>query len=140
MRSTIIDDNHQAAGLTSPPRVRGPMKPRLEHALQALGENRSVEDILAVLADYPVCKEQPCLRMGCSRVCEWQASGGRPKLFCSESCRRRQLRERETLQSELAELESCLTQADTVRRRQTIETQMANVRWQLARYPVATLG
>lgn len=113
------------------------MRPRLEHALQALGDDRTVEDVHVVLDDYPACLEQPCLRMGCRNTCKWQAAGGRPKLFCSDHCRRRQIRERDALQGLLTELERCLSEADTVRGRKVIEARAANVRWQLARYPVA---
>lgn len=110
------------------------MKPRIETALRALGLAPSPEEVLAVIAGYPLSTTQPCVMPGCLNSCAWQVSGGRPALFCSVSCRSRHDRERDVLNAELIELERCLPMIDSVRRRQIVETRIANVHWQLARY------
>lgn len=111
------------------------MKRRLDHALEELGTDGSAEAILALLAQYPMTETQPCLRPGCPNLCIWQATGGRPKLYCSANCRRRALHERDALERTLVQMTANRPHLDSARRRQVLETRIANVRWQLARYP-----
>lgn len=123
------------AGLTNSPGPRGQMKQGLQHALRGLGDCPTPADIIAVVSGYPASETQPCLRAGCPKTCDWQPSRGRPRLYCSDACRRKVLREREALEEQLEQLVRCLALVDTARKRQLIESRMANIRWVLSRYP-----
>lgn len=123
-------------GLTSPrERPSGPMQPRLENALRKLGADRSIDEVLSVLDAYPLPEHLPCLRHDCRNDVIWPAAGP-PGGFCEDGCRRRYLRERQQLQSQLAELETCLEIPASARKRRRLVRGIAGIRWQLLRYPL----
>ncbi|MBK8447347.1 MAG: hypothetical protein IPL41_11885 [Micropruina sp.] len=111
------------------------MKPRLDTALSALHPDKTINDVLAVLSDYPRPDTQPCLRHTCDQPAIWPERGGQPQGFCTDGCRRRYVREREQLLTQEAELVDCLKLPGSVRKRRTIELALVAVRWQLQRYP-----
>lgn len=113
------------------------MKPRLDTALKALGEQRTIQDVLALLDDYPRPTSQPCLRYGCRQPALWPATGGHPQGFCSDSCRRRFVIERTHLREQEQELVACLQLPASVRKRRRVELALSAVRWQLMRYLTA---
>lgn len=112
------------------------MKPRLETRLRALGSDRAIEDIVAVLEEYPRPADLHCLRYECSERAIWPPRGGQPQGFCSDGCRRRYLRERAQLEAQELELVACLGLPASVRKRRRVELAIVAVRWQLQRYPL----
>ena len=84
------------------------MQPKLDKALGGLGEAPEVERLLEVLASYPSTDSMPCMNPFCTNACSWPDGGGRPPIFCSQTCRRAYARERASLLAQVRWLERYL--------------------------------
>lgn len=115
-----------------------PMTRSLE-TLMAAEPNATVMRVLEML-DECVPLERAgyrCLNPTCTELCAWpkMRGQGRPKLFCSKSCRQQHDRVRERLVAEVKDLEAVRTRADTTRRQgEELSSAIGQRRWALARY------
>lgn len=78
-----------------------------------------------------------CLNPTCLEICEWprMRGQGRPKLFCSKSCRQQHDRVRDRLVAEVKDLEAVRARASTTRRQgEELSSAIGQRRWALARY------
>lgn len=77
-----------------------------------------------------------CLNPLCDNKCSWSKGAGRPREYCSRSCRQSALRTHARLTDEVMLIEQVLAQGsvrytDRVR----LEAHAAQARWSLRRYP-----
>lgn len=77
-----------------------------------------------------------CLNPVCNMLCHWTESSGRPKKFCSDTCRQQHEKTRKRLERELAILDGALNHPDTTPKQKTLlVSQRAHRMFELARYP-----
>lgn len=76
----------------------------------------------------------PCLLPGCPEQCDWTASPGRPRLFCSRSCQESYKRDASRLREEIDLLEQELTDPDEDLDIGVVRSHLARRRWHLRRY------
>lgn len=78
-----------------------------------------------------------CLNPTCTELCAWpkMRGQGRPKLFCSKTCRQQHDRVRARLVAEVKDLEAVRARAGTTRRQgEELSSAIGQRRWALARY------
>ena len=78
-----------------------------------------------------------CLNPTCVELCVWpkMKGQGRPKLFCSKTCRQQHDRVRDRLVAEVKDLEAVRARAGTTRRQgDELSSAIGQRRWALARY------
>lgn len=108
--------------------------------------NRALADPLhasgaEVLEALESCAPKPattvrCLNPICSEPCHWTESSGRPKKFCSDTCRQQHEKTRKRLECELAILDGALGHPDTTpKQKKLLVSQRAHRVFELARYP-----
>lgn len=112
---------------------------------------RSLETLMAAEPDAPVprvlemldeCvpleeKGYRCLNPTCTEFCAWpkMRGQGRPKLFCSKTCRQQHDRVRDRLVAEVKDLEVVRARPGTTRRQgEELDSAIGQRRWALARY------
>lgn len=76
----------------------------------------------------------PCLLPGCPERCDWSASPGRPRLFCSRSCQESYKRDATRLREEIDLLEQELTDPGEDLDIDLVRSHLARRRWHLRRY------
>ena len=104
-------------------------------ALKSLGDRPAARDVLELAADprFAIDSTQPCMRPGCHNTCEW-GGRGRPRMFCSDQCRRQYDRTRAELLRQVATLERLSIVFHELDRRKAV-AELAKRRWVLTRYP-----
>lgn len=78
-----------------------------------------------------------CLNPTCLKICAWPKTRGqgRPRLFCSKSCRQQHDRVRDRLMAEVEHLETVRARPGTTRRQgEKLSSAIGQRRWALARY------
>lgn len=78
-----------------------------------------------------------CLNPTCTELCAWPKlrGQGRPKLFCSKTCRQQHDRVRDRLIAEISGLEAVRDRPGTTRRQgEDLSSAIGQRRWALARY------
>lgn len=125
-------------GLTSPPNLVSAMPKRIHRVLQP--DQRRVESAAEVIDQArPTPLEMRCLNPFCAtgRMSRWP-SRGRPSPFCCRECRDAYEYERNELLEDRRALEETLEAGGgSARQRQRIASELARVKWSLARYAFA---
>lgn len=114
-----------------------PMTRSLE-TLMAAEPDAAVPRVLEMLDEcVPLEEGYRCLNPTCMERCAWpkMRGQGRPKLFCSKTCRQQHDRVRDRLVAEVKDLEAVRARAGTTRRQaDELSSAIGQRRWALARY------
>ncbi len=93
-----------------------------------------VADALSVALPLP--SEAPCMNPRCENMCAWPSGSGRPRDFCSRTCRQACYRTLERLRAELDLIETVLARGTaTYPERVALSAAAAKLRWWIRRYP-----
>lgn len=96
---------------------------------------RAVDVVAAVNHCLPLPNLITCLNPLCDNKCSWSKGAGRPREYCSRSCRQSALRTHARLNEELILVEQVLAQGDVrYTDRVRLEAHAAQARWCLRRY------
>lgn len=118
-----------------------PMKISLSTAVKrSSGDTSEVRatDLLEALA---ICEPQPatsarCLNPSCSNRCSWNGEKGRPKKFCSDTCRQKHETTRRRLEEEISIIDGVMDNPQTrPGQRKMLSSHRAQRAFELARYP-----
>lgn len=106
--------------------------------LMAAEPDAAITRVLEMLDEcVPLEKGYRCLNPTCAELCVWpkMKGQGRPKLFCSKTCRQQHDRVRDRLVAEVKDLEAVRARAGTTRRQgDELSSAIGQRRWALARY------
>lgn len=113
----------------------------LSTSLKRLGLTASEAPAPAVLEALKNCVPQPamearCLNPTCDQRCPWHGEKGRPKKFCSDTCRQQHETARQRLEEEISIIDQVMENPDTrPGQRKALASQRAHRVFELARYP-----
>lgn len=109
------------------------LKRAQQDPLHARGDE--VLKALATCEPKPV-REARCLNPNCSNLCAWTETSGRPRKFCSDSCRQQHEGIRKRLEQEIAILDGALEHpATTPTEKKALRSHRAHRLFELTRYP-----
>lgn len=119
--------------------LRDVLMTRSLETLMAAEPDATVPRVLEMLTECVQLEDDGyrCLNPTCSGLCTWpKARGqGRPKLFCSKTCRQQHDRVRDRLVAEVNDLEAVRKRPGTTRRQgEELGSAIGQRRWALARY------
>lgn len=114
-----------------------PMTRSLE-TLMAAEPDAGITRVLEMLDEcVPLEEGYRCLNPTCAELCAWpkMKGQGRPKLYCSKTCRQQHDRVRDRLMAEVKDLEAVRARAGTTRRQgEELSSAIGQRRWALTRY------
>jgi len=124
-----VPDQHTKGG---PPAVRKLLSSVVSELVRPVC---AVDVVTAIDQCLPLPDLVTCLNPLCDHKCSWSKSAGRPREYCSRSCRQSALRTHARLTEEVMLIEQVLAQGsvrytDRVR----LEAHAAQARWCLRRY------
>lgn len=77
-----------------------------------------------------------CLNPTCDQQCQWTETSGRPKKFCSDTCRQQHEKTRKRLEDEIKIIDNALGHSSTTpTQRNALMSQRSHRLFQLTRYP-----
>lgn len=115
---------------------REPVRKALLSMLPRGADSTPAEVAHALTSALLLPNEAPCMNPRCGNVCTWPAGSGRPRDFCSRTCRQACYRTLERLRAELELIEAVLApEAGTYPDRVTLGSQAGKLRWWIRRYP-----
>lgn len=119
--------------------LRDVLMTRSLETLMAAEPDATIPRVLKMLAICVQLEEDGyrCLNPTCSKLCIWPKTRGqgRPKLFCSKTCRQQHDRVRDRLTAEVSALEAVRNRPGTTRRQgEDLSSAIGQRRWALARY------
>lgn len=94
-----------------------------------------------LLEALETCVPQPatqarCLNPTCDRLCTWHGEKGRPKKFCSDTCRQQHEKARQRLEEEIAIIDQVIENPRTrPGQRKALASHRAQRVFELARFP-----
>lgn len=113
----------------------------LSTSLKRLGLPASEAPAPAVLEALKHCVPRPaaearCLNPTCDQRCPWRGEKGRPKKFCSDTCRQQHETARRRLEEEINIIDEVIANPETrPGQRKTLASERAHRVFELYRYP-----
>lgn len=115
---------------------REPVRKALLSMLPRGADSTPAEVAHALTSALLLPNEAPCMNPRCGNVCTWPAGSGRPRDFCSRTCRQACYRTLERLRAELDLIETVLARGTaTYPERVALSAAAAKLRWWIRRYP-----
>ena len=117
------------------------MKTSLSTAVKKFGVNPAEVQATDLLDALATCVPQPataarCLNPSCENWCSWNGEKGRPKKFCSDTCRQRHETTRRRLEEEIGIIDEVMADPRTrPGQRKALASHRAQRAFELARYP-----